>query len=282
MMSLYPINSGFPSGFPGPSSLANQPYNAPRSSFDPTGITPTAAPNLGGVPPMPLPFGAPTLPTGDTFSRSNLTEMEPSKTASSNTDPAKPDLMLNDFSELTPQNVRSKGDVRGMVFDMDDTLSRFKLGERGIPPELLAQLKNLQDSGIKLGVVTNNPSDETAKRLQRQLIDADIHMEVITNAAKPHTQGLEMMREKFGLPANQMMMVGDQPSDVQTGKSAGFKTAQVDWFRCSDLRKTLMHDADKVWAHVCDVKNKFDPTPDKPEFLPPVAETSPGTAAPAA
>jgi HAD superfamily hydrolase (TIGR01662 family) len=134
-----------------------------------------------------------------------------------------------------------------MLFDVDDTLSKFSFGgKRTIPPELVTQLKDLQDSGIRLGIVSNNPNSKTAKQFQAQLEKQGIHMDVVTHADKPNPEGLKLLQQKFGIPANQMVMVGDQSTDVEAGQNAGFKTIQVDWFGESNRHKKMMHKLDEV------------------------------------
>jgi len=216
-------------------------------------------------------MGNPNGPAADSFiRRESITPAE-----SKPSDPKKPDLTLKHFSQLTPENVRSTGNIKGMAFDVDDTLSKFQLGNRSIPPELIKQLKTLQDSGIKLGIVTNNPSSKTTEAFQKELSNAGIHMDAVIHADKPNTKGLEMLQKSFGLPANQMMMVGDQGTDVQVGKRAGFKTAQVDWFGNSSFHKKLMHKADEALNHVDKTKATFDSDPDQPEYLPTPQEVAP-------
>jgi len=158
-----------------------------------------------------------------------------------------PDDTLKEFKDLNPDRVAANlGPVRGMLFDVDDTLSKFGFGKRSIPPDLVKQLKGLQDSGIRLGIVSNNPNSKTAKQFQEELEKKGIHMDVVTHADKPNPEGLKFLQQKFGIPANQMVMVGDQATDVEAGKNAGFKTIQVDWFGQSDGHKKMMHKLDEI------------------------------------
>jgi HAD superfamily phosphatase (TIGR01668 family) len=167
---------------------------------------------------------------------------------------------LKKFSELKPEN-----GVKGMVFDVDDTLSKAKLGKRGVPQDLKNQLKTLQDSGVQLGIVSNNPSPEAALKIQKELADSGIAVDVVGGAHKPDTKGLQMMQQDFGLPADQMMMVGDNPdTDMKSGNRAGFKTAQADWFGNGKLHKAMVQKSDTVMQHI---KGTTDPD-DQPTFYP--------------
>lgn len=158
-----------------------------------------------------------------------------------------PDDTLTKFKDLNPERVQTNlGPVRGMLFDVDDTLSKFSFGgKRTIPDALVTQLKDLQESGIRLGIVSNNPNTKAAKQFQAELEKKGIHMDVVTHADKPNPEGLKLLQQKFGIPANQMVMVGDQPTDVEAGQNAGFKTIQVDWFGESKKHKKMIHKLDE-------------------------------------
>lgn len=256
-------------------------YGANLQSFNPAFRMPQTMgisyqPAATGFPASPMPAASSTS-VGDSFTLNNSLTTDASSTNSS-----KPDLTMTSFSQLTPENVNSKGQVKGMLFDVDDTLSKYTLGKRTIPPQVLKQLKQLQDSGIKLGIVTNNPSKKTAENFQNQLKAAGINMPMIIHADKPSPKGLEMMEQQMGLPASQMMMVGDQSTDVESGKKAGFKTLQVDWFGNSSFHKDMMHQADEALLSLDKFKAKFDSDPDQPEFIPAPKDTATQTASQAA
>ncbi len=195
-------------------------------------------------------------------------------------DGIKPDLTFRDFNQLTPENVRTQGNIRGMVFDVDDTLSKYHLsGNRTIPPELKQRLKTLQDSGIQLGIISNNPDSKLVRQFQDELGNEGIEVAVISNGQKPGTKSLEMMENYMGLPANQIMMVGDNPdTDVESGKKAGCKTVQVDWFHTSELHKDGMELGDKALHYVDKFKAFFDSNADQPQFFPPPQQSLPSAA----
>jgi HAD superfamily phosphatase (TIGR01668 family) len=207
-----------------------------------------------------------TNPAGDQFNR-KVTIVPPQAVS---TQSSQPDFKFRKFSDLNSKNIQSKGEVRGIVFDVDDTLSRFQLlGHRSIPPELKQQLKTLQDKDhIKLGIVSNNPNPDTVIQFQKELAKDGIYMDVIANAEKPSTKGLKEMQEKFRLPSDQILMVGDSPlTDIPAGKAAGFKTAQVDWFGESSLHKEGMILADKTMLGIETVKSWFHIKPSEPKFF---------------
>jgi len=187
--------------------------------------------------------GASTIPStpNDSFTRSTSS----TSSVKSPTDSKTPDFKMTQFSQLSMQNLQAKGcgDVKGVVFDVDDTLSKYKMsGQRTIPPELKAQLKELQANGVQLGIVSNNPDDKLVQQFKKELAADGIEMASVSNAQKPGTKGLKQMQEKMGnIPDNQMLMIGDNANtDIASGNKAGFKTAQVDWFGQSNMHKDMM------------------------------------------
>jgi HAD superfamily phosphatase (TIGR01668 family) len=186
-------------------------------------------------------------------------------------DLTEPDMVLTEFNQLTPEKLRTQGNIKGVVFDIDDTLSRYKPGNnRSIPPELKKQLKGLQDSGIQLGIISNNPSSKLVRKFQDELAKDGIYVAAISNGHKPDTKSLERMEKAMHLPASQMMMIGDNPdTDVKSGEKAGVKTAKVDWFHTSEVRKEVMEAGDKILNFGTHIKEKFSPKEsNEPEFFP--------------
>ena len=150
----------------------------------------------------------------------------------------KPDLLLKRFDGLTPQALRQLGDIRGVVFDVDDTLIPFSLHNRQCPEALKIQLRALQASGVRLGILTNHIYPRNIFKLQQELAASGIHMTVVQQAHKPEVHGYRLLQQHFNALPEQMVMVGDNPlTDIQGGINAGFKTIQVDWFGTSDKLK---------------------------------------------
>lgn len=223
---------------------------------------------------------APSGQSGDQFTSSN--PLYPTQATNPASNPAQPDLTMHNFNQLTPETfdtLRKQGtDIRGLVFDVDDTLSRFQLKDRTIPPELKDRLKTLQDKGYELGVVSNNPRKSSVLKLQAELAQSGINVAVISNAKKPGTEGLKMMQQHFNLDPANIMMVGDNPlTDVSGGQKAGFKTAKVDWFDNGTGHKVGMIASDLALTASQKVKSKVFPGLEKPPTLHPAKaiETQP-------
>jgi HAD superfamily phosphatase (TIGR01668 family) len=153
---------------------------------------------------------------------------------------------MTQFSQLNMQTLKDNGcgNVKGVVFDVDDTLSKYKMsGQRTIPDDLKRQLLELQNkNGIKLGIVSNNPDDKLVQQFKEELAKDGIEISSVSNAQKPGTKGLKEMQKQMGnIPDDQMLMIGDNANtDIASGNKAGFKTAQVDWFGQSNMHKDMM------------------------------------------
>jgi len=216
----------------------NSPYYPGLSNFNPASNL-----SLGST------TGTSTIPStpNDSFIRSTSSASSVKTPSDSKT----PDFKMTQFSQLSMQNLQANGcgNVKGVVFDVDDTLSKYKLSgsQRSIPRELKAQLKELQDNGVQLGIVSNNPDDKLVQQFKKELAADGIQMASVSNAQKPGTKGLREMQKQMGnIPDDQMLMIGDNPNtDIASGNKAGFKTAQVDWFGNNGLHKDMMKWGDK-------------------------------------
>ncbi len=71
---------------------------------------------------------------------------------------------------------------------------------------------------------------------------------------KPSPEGIEIFLEKFNLKKENVIMVGDSPSDVKAAHAAGVKVASVLW---DSLAKdhVLKMDSDFVFNTVAELKD---------------------------
>jgi len=121
---------------------------------------------------------------------------------------------------LIPYEELWKNNIRGIIFDIDNTLTAFD--EKLPPPKIVELIKKLELMGFKICLVTNN----TGKRLR----GFNEHMSIfgIANALKPFTRGLRQAMAKMETTPAQTMIVGDQLlSDIWGGKNAGITTVLV-------------------------------------------------------
>lgn len=145
------------------------------------------------------------------------------------------DLELTDTSQLTPQQLRQMG-VKGVIFDLDDTLMPIGSGE--FPPDAIDMLKRLQQSGIKVGIISNNPSDDYTSNAKAKLAEQGLDIPFIKSATKPAPDDFLAMADRLGLPPEEIAMVGDSRiSDMIGGNLAGMKTIHAKWYNTDGWQK---------------------------------------------
>jgi HAD superfamily hydrolase (TIGR01549 family) len=70
---------------------------------------------------------------------------------------------------------------------------------------------------------------------------------------KPSPEGIEIFLDKFNLKKDEVIMIGDSPSDINAARSAGVKVASVLWDSLSK-NKVLKMDSDFVFHTVEELK----------------------------
>jgi len=110
--------------------------------------------------------------------------------------------------------------IRGLIFDIDNTLTPF---DRDLPPaKIVALIKRLERNGFRICLLTNN----TNGRLKR--FNINLKLDGYANAAKPLTRGIRQCMKKMGTKPSHTAIIGDQLlSDVWAGKNAGITTILV-------------------------------------------------------
>lgn len=141
----------------------------------------------------------------------------------------KPDLTLFSVTDLTPNQLRHLGNVQGVIFDLDYTLKPLRA--EVLTPEVVQMLKNLQNEGFKLGIVSNNPSEAHCNEARRLLAEEGLDIPFIAKARKPTATDFKTMIKHFDLAPEQVAMVGDSPiCDVIGSKKLGMKAVKAKWF----------------------------------------------------
>jgi len=110
--------------------------------------------------------------------------------------------------------------IRGLIFDLDNTLTPFH--EKLPPPKIVALMKRLEKMGFQVCLLTNN----TPKRLKN--FNQGMELKGIANGLKPFTRGIRQAMKLMGTSRQQTVIIGDQLlSDVWAGKNAGIRTILV-------------------------------------------------------
>ena len=95
--------------------------------------------------------------------------------------------------------------------------------------EMLGRLK---ESGIRLGVLSNKPHQQTVK-VVREIFGEDIfdcvQGQQETVARKPDPAGVFRLMDKMQVTEEECLYVGDSEVDIRTGRNAGVKTVSVTW-----------------------------------------------------
>ena len=115
--------------------------------------------------------------------------------------PFLPKLITDELTDLTPDILR-KHNVRLLMLDFDNTIVPYTTS---IPTEKMDRwLREMNESSIQLCVVSNSHKDRVKIFCDQYGIDC------ITHAKKPFTKGISECFAKYGIPAAEAALVGDQ------------------------------------------------------------------------
>ena len=112
-----------------------------------------------------------------------------------------PKLISPSLTHLTPELLREKG-VRLLMLDFDNTIVPYTTD---VPTaDMERWLSRMNASEIQICVVSNSHKDRVPAFCQARGIDC------ITHAKKPFSKGIRECLGKYGIPASQAALVGDQ------------------------------------------------------------------------
>lgn len=100
-------------------------------------------------------------------------------------------------------------------------------------PETIGVLKTLREKNIKIAVLTDVATgmpDEMHKSYFNELLPYfDLYVSSLScGMRKPNPKGLEYISECFGTRADCMLMVGDEPKDIEVAKRFGCRSCLID------------------------------------------------------
>lgn len=100
-------------------------------------------------------------------------------------------------------------------------------------------LENLKKRGIRLGVLSNKPHQQTVK-VVREIFGEGVfdyaqgQQEQIPR--KPDPEGVYRLLKEMQVTARECLYIGDSEVDIRTGRNAGVKTISVTWgFRTREV-----------------------------------------------
>lgn len=131
-----------------------------------------------------------------------------------------PKLMAPSITALTPELLSRRG-IRLLMLDFDNTIVTYY---SVVPTSQMEHwLRTMPDSGIQLCIVSNSKSDRVQKFCRERNLDC------IIRAKKPRGKGIRECLEKYGIPASQAALAGDQIfTDVLGANAQGVTSILVD------------------------------------------------------
>ena len=113
-----------------------------------------------------------------------------------------PKLMAEKTTDITPALLREKK-IRLLMLDFDNTIVPYTTTVPTQEMETwLQDMNSLED--IQLCIVSNSHNDRVPKFCRER------NIQVITHAKKPFPKGINECLEKFGIPAAEAALIGDQ------------------------------------------------------------------------
>ena len=131
-----------------------------------------------------------------------------------------PKIITDKTTDITPELLRSRK-IRLLMRDFDNTIVPYTTT---VPtPEMekwLSDMKALED--IQVCIVSNSHNDRVPKFCRER------GMAVITHAKKPFPKGINECLAKYGIPASEAALVGDQIyTDTLGANNAGVTSILV-------------------------------------------------------
>ncbi len=124
------------------------------------------------------------------------------------------DAYFDIITDISPDYLKERN-IRGLILDIDNTLIGHNVP---MPDEkVLSHLRKLEDTGIKLCVVSNNRYERVKNFCEK--IDVKFF---VYDALKPKAKGYDLASNEMKLDKKEIAAVGDQIfTDVWGAKRAG-------------------------------------------------------------
>ena len=127
-----------------------------------------------------------------------------------------PRIRTEALTDITPELLRARN-IRLLMLDFDNTIVPYTTN---VPtPEMDAWLKNMAKGEIPVCVVSNSKRDRV------KIFCEQYGIPCITHAKKPFSKGIRECLARFGIPASQAALVGDQIYTDTLGANAAGVTS---------------------------------------------------------
>ena len=154
-----------------------------------------------------------------------------------------PKIIAPKLTDLTPELLRDRK-IRLLMLDFDNTIVPYTTS---VPtPEMTAWLDKMNKlEDIQLCIVSNSHKDRVKVFCEAYKIPC------ITHAAKPGTRGIRECLERYGVPASQAAIVGDQIyTDTLGGNLSGVMPILVHAIDNHNFWLKLRHIAEKPFIFI--------------------------------
>lgn len=131
-----------------------------------------------------------------------------------------PRIITDKTMDITPELLRTRN-IRLLMLDFDNTIVPYTTT---VPaPEMESWLRDMNKlEDIRLCVVSNSHNDRVPRFCRERGLD------VITHAQKPFPKGINECLARYGIPASEAALVGDQIyTDTLGANSAGVTSILV-------------------------------------------------------
>jgi HAD superfamily hydrolase (TIGR01509 family) len=122
-------------------------------------------------------------------------------------------------------------------------------------------IQALQKRGIQVGIASSAKAYELKQLLKKieidDLIENFTHSEEV-ESSKPDADIVISALQKLNLPANQVLMLGDTPYDIQAARQSGLMTIA---FRCGGWTDSDLKQAVKIYQTPQDLLENLDQSP---------------------
>ena len=112
-----------------------------------------------------------------------------------------PKIIVDKATDLTPELLHQRG-VRLLMLDFDNTIVPYTTNTP--TQEMSRWLQEMAASDIQVCIVSNSKRDRVPK------FCAEYGIDCITHARKPFSKGIRQCLERYGIPAGEAALVGDQ------------------------------------------------------------------------
>ena len=128
-------------------------------------------------------------------------------------------------------------------------------------PEVRTLLSRMRERGLRLVAASSSKADEVEKLLKIAQV-SDL-MEESTSASdtehsKPDPDLIHSALDRIGLPAEELVMLGDTPYDIQAAAPAGVKVIA---FRCGGFKDEDLKGALAIYDDAADLLARYDSSP---------------------